>query len=194
MLKKIFLALALIGLLVSYGFGFIPVDYKFGSNEQSTLASMLVDSNISNFSLCILDVYKSEEVTDLTLAKVKTTKTIQFNTTTLVIKTKYEVVDEEGNVVEEAQDVLNTLGLTDFEFEGHYKVINRKIYVAATPEALALTEDGYMFTLDTFYQVSEKGEEGDTLVSGVAVGITVILVGVVATCLVMFAIKKPEED
>ena len=197
MLKKIFLGLALVALLVSYGFGYIPVDYKFGEEKQSGLANLLVESNISNFSLCILDVYTMEETSDLTIAKVKTTKKIQFNPQTLKITIHFTVVDDEGNEVAEAQSILDTLSLADYEITGFYKVINRKIYVADTKEAVAQDADNYMFTLDTFYQVSDKAiadEDPATYVSGIAVGFTVIFVGTIVACLIMFAIKKPEEN
>ena len=194
MLKKIFLGLALVALLVTYGLGFIPVDYKFGEDKQSGLASLLVESNMSNFSVCFLDLYTMEETTDMTIAKVKTTKAIQFNPHTLKITIKFTVVDDEGNEVTEAQSILDTLNIADYEIEGYYKVINRKIYVSDTPETVALTEDGYMFELDTFYQVRDKGATETAYVSGIAVGFTVIFIGTIVACLVMFAIKKPEED
>jgi hypothetical protein len=138
-----------------------------------------------------------EETTDLTIAKVKTTKKIQFNPQTLKISIHFTVVDDEGKEVPEAQSTLDTLGLADYEITGFYKVINRKIYVADTKETVAQDADNYMFTLDAFYQVSDKAitdEEPAAYVSGIAVGFTVIFVGTIVACLIMFAIKKPEED
>ena len=194
MLKKIFLAMAVVGLLVAYGLGFVPVDYKFGAAKQEGLASILVDTNISNFSLCILDLYTMEKTTDLTLSKVKTTTTVQFNNNaTAKIVVKYEAVDDEGNVKEDSQAVLTTLGLDGYERVVYYRVINRKIYLSNSLETLAQDAEAYAYQVDTFYQIREKGDTEHTYLNSIAVGVTVILVGTVVACLIFFAIKKPEE-
>ena len=193
MLKKIFLVLSLIALLVSYGLGFIPVDYKFGEETQSGLASLLVESKLSNYSMCILDVYTMEETTDMTIAKVKTTTTVQFNASTYKKTVKFTVVDDEGNVKADAQSVLDTLGLSDFEKVGYYKVINRKIYLLNEENGIPNDAEAYTYELDTFYQIREKGDTENTYLNSIAVGFTVIFVGTLVASLIFFAIKKPEE-
>ena len=193
MLKKIFLVLSVIALLVSYGLGFIPVDYKFGEEAQSGLASLLVESKLSNYSMCILDVYTMEETTDMTIAKVKTTTTVQFNASTYKKTVKFTVVDDEGNVKQDAQSVLDTLGLSDFEKVGYYKVINRKIYLLNEENGIPNDAEAYTYELDAFYQIREKGDTENTYLNSIAVGFTVIFVGTLVASLVFFAIKKPEE-
>lgn len=134
-----------------------------------------------------------EETTDMTIAKVKTTTTVQFNASTYKKTVKFTVVDDEGNVKQDAQSVLDTLGLSDFEKVGYYKVINRKIYLLNEENGIPNDAEAYTYELDAFYQIREKGDTENTYLNSIAVGFTVIFVGTLVASLVFFAIKKPEE-
>ena len=183
MLKRILILCGIIGLLIAYGIPYIPYTYNYdvAADKQEGLTNIMVGGRLSNFALCILDVYTMVEKDDLN-DDIETTTTIQFNNDgTARIKTKTTGLNPaDEDYVLETDNVV------------HYKVINSKIYLSEDKDHFIITEDSYSFHILNFYTIRQKGNSTD-MVSNIAVGFTVLLAGMIVLGLVFFAIKKHNE-